>query len=69
MTSLITKISKLGEAHKMLSVWLRNNDIEQLMVWKESQLIAYYVKVIWKLAESYKGVIRQSFFAITKLTN
>ena len=32
MMSLITKISKLGEAHKMLSVWLRNNDIEQLKV-------------------------------------
>ena len=69
MTSLITKISKLGEAHKMLSVWLRNNDIEQLMVWKESQLIVHYVKVIWTLAESNKGVIRQSFFAITELTN
>jgi len=32
ITSLITKISKLEEAHKMLSVWLTNNDIEQLMV-------------------------------------
>ena len=53
----------------MLSVWLRNNNIEQLMVWKESQLIAHYVKVIWTLAESNKGVIRQSFFAITELTN
>ena len=69
MTSLITKISKLGEAHKMLSVWLRNNDIEQLMGRMESQLIGHYVKVIWTLAESYKGVIRQSFFAITELTN
>ena len=49
MTSLITKISKLGEAHKMLSVWLRNNDIEQLMVWKESQLIVYYVKNISRI--------------------
>ena len=67
MTSLITKISKLGEAHKMLSVWLRNDDIEQ--VWKESQLIAHYVKVIWTLAESNKGVIKQSSFAITELTN
>ena len=53
----------------MLSVWLRNNDIEQLMGQMESQLIGHYVKVIWTLAESYKGVIRQSFFAITELTN
>ena len=46
MTSSITKLSKLGEAHKMLSVWLRNNDIEQLMGRMESQLIGHYVKVI-----------------------
>ena len=32
MTSLITKISKVGEAHKMPSVLLRNNDIEHLII-------------------------------------